>query len=150
MAAGRVMLVRLAKLTRAGETFAFETTLAGRGMRGVLRRCLDSGYRVHVVFLWLPSADVAAARVRRRVELGGHDVPESDIRHRFERGLVNFFDIYRSLSTTWRLFDASGPMERPMIAYGRAGSEPIIVDATLWAVVQEQLRETRERAEGRT
>src|SRR5438067_10698572 len=55
--AGRRMLADLEALRRRRATFAFETTLAGRAYVGWLRRCLADGYAVHLVFLWLQSAD---------------------------------------------------------------------------------------------
>src|SRR5688572_11740246 len=88
--AGRIMLVRINELARAGVDFAFESTLAGRSALPLLTVLLTLGYDVHIVYLWLPSPDLAVARVRRRVETGGHDVPEPVIRRRFRRSLVNF------------------------------------------------------------
>jgi predicted ABC-type ATPase len=73
--AGRVMLERLRVLLRAKRDFAFETTLAGRNHARWLREARASGYRVHLIFLSLPSPDVAVARVEARALSGGHDVP---------------------------------------------------------------------------
>jgi predicted ABC-type ATPase len=63
IAAGRVMLARLRYLARIREDFAFETTLAGRGHARWLLSLRAAGYRVHLTFLWLPSPDLAVARV---------------------------------------------------------------------------------------
>jgi predicted ABC-type ATPase len=92
--AGRLMLERIAELTRERATFAFESTLAGLGMREVLARCRHAGYRIHVLYLWLPSPEVALARVRQRVAAGGHNIPERDVRRRWARSLVNFMRTY--------------------------------------------------------
>lgn len=46
------------------------------------------------MFLWLPSQEFAVQRVAERVIQGGHDIPELDIRRRYDRGLKNLFDIY--------------------------------------------------------
>jgi len=45
-------------------------------------------------FLSLPTADMAMARVAARVAQGGHNVPEADIRRRFDLRLKNFHGIY--------------------------------------------------------
>jgi predicted ABC-type ATPase len=58
-------------------------------------------------FLWLPSAEMAIARVESRVKQGGHNVPSTDIRRRYAAGLKNFFDTYRQIPDEWRLYDAS-------------------------------------------
>jgi len=69
--AGRIMLRRMRELTRQRESFAFETTLAGRSYATWIEDLLCRHYEFHVVFLWLPSADFAVARVADRVRLGG-------------------------------------------------------------------------------
>jgi len=50
---------------------------------------------------------IAIERVRRRVAQGGHNIPENDIRRRFDRGLENFRETYRRIVDTWQLYDAS-------------------------------------------
>ena len=76
--AGRLMLERLDELEAQRASFALETTLSARNFAARLRRMAASGYAVHLVFLWLPSADLAVERVRLRVVAGGHDVPPDD------------------------------------------------------------------------
>lgn len=61
-----------------------------------------------LVFLSLPAADMAVARVAARVTQGGHNVPENDIRRRFAAGLKNFHDIYKNVVDAWILYDNSG------------------------------------------
>jgi len=65
---------------------------------------------VEILFLSLPSAEVAIDRVAMRVRQGGHDIPESVIRRRFQTGLRNFKEVYRSLVDRWSLYDNSGPV----------------------------------------
>jgi predicted ABC-type ATPase len=87
--------------------FAVETTLAGRSYIGLIRAWQAAGYRVGLIFLRLPSADLAVERVRLRVQQGGHDIAEAVIRRRFVQGWANFTEIYRPLVDGWRLYDAS-------------------------------------------
>jgi predicted ABC-type ATPase len=42
-----------------------------------------------------------------RVSEGGHDVPETDVRRRFDRSIRNFLVLYRALADSWFLFDNS-------------------------------------------
>lgn len=76
VAAGRAMLKRFDELAAGRQTFGFETTLASRSFAPRIRRLIIAGYECHLVFLWLPNADFAVARVADRVRLGGHAVPE--------------------------------------------------------------------------
>ena len=121
LAAGRIMLARQRELARQRVGFAFETTLASRSFAPWLADLVRSGYEFHLVFLWLPSADLAVARVATRVQDGGHDVPEETIRRRYDAGLSNFFRLYQPMTTTWQLCDNSGPSGPRPIASGEAG-----------------------------
>ena len=77
------------------KTFAFETTLASRSFVPWLKGLIAAGYEFRLVFLWLPSADPALARVTECVRSGGHDVPEATVRRRYNAGLRNLFSFYR-------------------------------------------------------
>jgi len=66
------------------------------------------GYRIKLIFLSLPDVEIALERVRVRVTQGGHDVEESVIRRRFDKGWNNFHNIYKDLVDTWVLYDNSG------------------------------------------
>jgi predicted ABC-type ATPase len=105
--AGRLVLTRIRELTKAGQDFGFETTLSGRGYVSLLNRMSEEGYQIFLFFLWLPSPDLAVARVINRVRQGGHPVPEPVIRKRFHSGLRNLFQLYRPLLDRWWLYDAS-------------------------------------------
>lgn len=105
--AGRLLLTRIKELTKARHDFGFETTLAGRGYIPKFNEMKNHGYRIVLFFLWLPSADLAVARVKNRVRQGGHNVAEPVIRRRFESGIRNLFQLYRSRLDAWWLYDAS-------------------------------------------
>lgn len=139
IAAGRIMLQRLRKLFEERATFAFETTLASRSFVPWLRRAKASGYGIHLVFLWLPSPDLAIARVGGRVREGGHSVPPETIRRRYRAGLRNLVHLYQPLVSTWRLYDASERVPR-LIAERLATTEVRVYDSDLWTRVLEETR----------
>lgn len=136
--AGRVMLRRLYQLATQRVNFAFETTMASRAFVPWLTRLRDQGYAVHLVYLWLPSVDLAIARVAQRVLMGGHPVPEETIRRRFRAGLRNFLNLYRPLATTWLLYDNSLALAPRLIAEGRASAEPRIADFPAWQSIHSE------------
>lgn len=107
--AGRLMLEEIRHHFLAGESFAFETTLAGRGYLRHIHQWRAAGYLVKLVFLRLNSPEEAMARVAQRVRQGGHDIPEAAIRRRFDAGLKNFERLYAPLVDAWTLYDNSGP-----------------------------------------
>lgn len=130
--AGRIMIVRLRELARDRADFAFETTLAGRAYARWIRGLVRRSHRFHLIFLWLPSATFAVERVRDRVTLGGHHVPEEVVRRRFRAGLENFFDLYRPLCATWRVYDNSSFGEPRLVAFGEEANETEVRDPGRW------------------
>jgi len=105
--AGRLLLARIRELSGGKEDFGFETTLSGRGYLSMIKELKNSGFRIILFFLWLPSADFAVTRVKNRVNQGGHAVPEPVIRRRFEAGIRNLFFLYGSQVDVWWLYDGS-------------------------------------------
>ncbi|TAH38045.1 MAG: Zeta toxin family protein [Planctomycetota bacterium] len=140
--AGRIMLRRLEELARNREDLAFESTLAGLATYRFLTKLVKNGYDCHIYYLWLPSPELAIARVRERVQAGGHDVPEPTIRRRFRRSLVNFDRLYRPLATTWRLYDGGVPGDRPLIAHGKGAGRPVVLNEATWQQIRKQVEES--------
>ena len=106
MQAGRLMLRMIRDMVDRGESFAFETTLSGRGFARMIPEWRERGYQVDLHFFRLPSSDMAVQRVAQRVLQGGHHVPEDVIRRRVEAGLRNFQEIYREIVDEWHLYDS--------------------------------------------
>ena len=65
--AGRILLAEIASKVTHRESFAFESTLAGRGYARGIPRWRAAGYHVKIVFLSLPNVELAIARVAARV-----------------------------------------------------------------------------------
>jgi predicted ABC-type ATPase len=106
--AGRLMLAEMDEQVRQRRSFAFETTLSGHVYARKITKWRSLGYHVKLIFLSLPSVDMAVARVAARVVQGGHDVPEQVIQRRFNSGLRNFEQIYKKIVDAWVLYDNSG------------------------------------------
>ena len=107
LAAGRLVLAELDRLAQARVDFAFESTLSGLVYATRLKRWKIAGYWVHLVFLRVPSAQLALRRIAARVRQGGHDVPKPDVVRRFERSWQNFVKVYQPLADAWTLYDTS-------------------------------------------
>ena len=108
--AGRLMVPEIAAKAAEGESFAFETTLSGRRYARQIPRWRTTGYHVKLLFLSLPTAEIAIARVAARVAQGGHDVAESIIRRRYAAGMINFRNVYCVQVDAWALYDNTGSM----------------------------------------
>lgn len=137
-AAGRILRARLRVLAAAGVDFGFETTLATKSYVPWIIGLKARGYSFELVFLWLPSPDLAVNRVRERVRLGGHDVPEATVRRRYDAGLRNFFRLYRSIADRWTIVDNSPERFPSYIASGSGKITQTVVEATTWADIRNE------------
>jgi predicted ABC-type ATPase len=140
--AGRIMHERLEELRSERASFAVESTISGRSLQGVIRKLNESGYFTLLVYLWLPEPDLAVERVGNRVRLGGHDVPEADVRRRFYRSLANFRRLYSQITHEWRVYHALRLLDEPdlrVIAHGVGDAAATIVDEDAWLQIQKQV-----------
>ena len=134
--AGRTVLQCIAEFTKARTDFAFETTLAGRSYVPLLGAMKKAGFRLHLFYLWIPSPDLCLLRIRYRVEGGGHNVPERDVRRRFARTLGNLFTLYRPLLDTLHFFDNA--TESPRLIFKEEAGKTTIEDAALYEYLRGQ------------
>ena len=132
--AGVLMRNRLRQLRDENVDFATESTLAARTYVPFVRACQTRGYSFHLIYLWLPTSELAIARVAARVRAGGHDIPRETIVRRYEAGRRNFSQLYRPLADTWQVYDNSVAPQR-VVAYGGRNLETEIYDAAAWDVI---------------
>lgn len=79
----------LEEAIRDRHDFAFETTLGGDTITDLLFEARRHGFEVCVWYAGLDSPERHIARVAARVRQGGHDIPERDIRSRYDRSRAN-------------------------------------------------------------
>jgi predicted ABC-type ATPase len=87
--AGRQVVARLRDLITARQSFVHETTLSSRQSLQVMKQARDAGYQIGLIFVVLHSVELNVLRVQERVRMGGHSIPEKDIRRRYDRALAN-------------------------------------------------------------
>lgn len=130
MEASRIMLSRMQNLVKKKQTFSFETTLAGRSYRQMIPEWSSAGYQIVLFFLWLPDVEIAVQRVATRVQGGGHNIPEHDIRRRFRRGLTNLFDLYIPVIDRTFILDSS--YLPPRLVWSCAQNSKTVLDKAAW------------------
>ncbi|HAZ49250.1 MAG TPA: Zeta toxin family protein [Cyanobacteria bacterium UBA11369] len=138
--AGRIMIERLQQLANERVNFAFETTLATRSFAPWIANLRQTGYLFHLFFLWLPSPELAIARVQERVRLGGHDVPEETIRRRYHAGIRNFFHLYRPLADSWFFYDNANTEAPHLLAASEGESGVYVANPLIWQLIEEEYR----------
>lgn len=104
--AWRLGVSQLDEALRDGRDYFFETTLGGKTIAARLARALDAGHEVRIWYAGLESPELHLARVAARVLGGGHDIPEQDIRRRFDDSRRNLIALLPRLNEL-KLFDNS-------------------------------------------
>jgi predicted ABC-type ATPase len=105
--------------------FALETTLGASTIPKLLATAADSGSEVRIWYAGLDSVERHIERVRARVRRGGHDIPEADIRRRFDNSRLNLIHLMPRLAAL-RVYDnsdeadpAKGQPPRPTLVLHR-------------------------------
>ena len=125
--AGRVMLNRINDLLETGQDFAFETTLSSRIFKNFIVKAKTKGYIVNLIFFWLESENLAEKRVQRRVQEGGHNIPNDVIKRRYYSGIKNLFYLYFEICDLVLVYDNS--MSIPELIYERDNSNETIYNS---------------------
>ncbi|MEH1939774.1 MAG: zeta toxin family protein [Nostoc sp.] len=135
--AGRLMIMRLRRLSNSGSDFAFETTLAARSFAPFIIGCRAKGYTINLIYFWLQSVDLAVERVAARVASGGHSIPEDVIRRRYQQGRKNLISLYLPLCDRWIIYDNSNNDTR-LVAEYRRGQQLVVYENAIWNQIRGQ------------
>ena len=122
---GKIMLKQINDYIKKRKSFAFETTLSGKIRKNIINKAQDAGYLVILYFVTLHDTELAIKRVKDRVSIGGHDIPEATVRRRFQRSHLMFHSIYKNISDTWYVFDNTNSKTVP-VANGGKGFQNIV------------------------
>ena len=124
-----------------GSSFTIETTLAGSTMLNEFIRGATSGMRLAVYYVGLNTVDLHIARVAARRREGGHDIPEADIRRRFEaspRNLTLLVPYVTDLTIFDNSAESHGGEPRPEVILHVEGGDlmiaPDLENLPGWAV----------------
>ncbi|MGD9638742.1 MAG: zeta toxin family protein [Alphaproteobacteria bacterium] len=129
--AGKLMLNRIDSLMASKKSFAFETTCSSLTFFDKLKKAKEGGYTIGLIFLWLPSSDMAIERVKIRVSQGGHDIPKQDIIRRYKRGFVNLINHYLPIADKALIYNNVDPHSGKLIAK-KEKNEIIVYNKEIW------------------
>jgi predicted ABC-type ATPase len=96
------------RLLDVGLSFSFETVMSDRRKLAFLRSAREQDYRIYLYFVSTGDVEANVARVRQRVQEGGHAVQELKVRQRFMRCMALLREAIL-LSDRAYLFDSAGP-----------------------------------------
>lgn len=75
------------KLLERRVSFSFETVMSSHDKVALLEKAQSIGYRTYLYYIATDDPAINVSRVKTRVNLGGHDVPEEKIVSRYERSI---------------------------------------------------------------
>ena len=73
-------------------SFNQETTLCGSFALRNIQQAHDLGYEVELYFVCVENVELAKARIRKRVAVGGHGIPDADVERRYTESLQKLKD----------------------------------------------------------
>lgn len=82
--AGRETIKRVQECIRTGISFSIETTLSGKNAIRQMEQAKAAGFEVNLYYVGLENVEYHISRVEMRVAQGGHNIPEEDIRRRYD------------------------------------------------------------------
>jgi predicted ABC-type ATPase/predicted nucleic acid-binding Zn-ribbon protein len=87
--AGRETIRRVKECIEKKRDFSIETTLGGRNVLRQMEMAKKAGFHINLYYVGLANVELHIDRVAQRVSKGGHDIPEADIRRRYESSMKN-------------------------------------------------------------
>lgn len=131
--AGKIFFSNLELCFRQNKSFILESTLSGGYLAGVLKSAKLQSYLITLVYLFLESPQDCINRIKLRVKLGGHYVPDEDVIRRYYRSKKNFWRLYKNMADNWVLLYNSDDKEPQRVAIG-VGEDYIVESEYLFNV----------------
>lgn len=110
------------ELLHEGQTFTFETVMSSRDKVDFMKDARDQGYRVYLYFVATDDPEINLDRVRRRVMLGGHPVPDDKVRKRY-RESIDLMSEACDVAHRAYIFDNSGSEHKLLVDVENADDE---------------------------
>ena len=110
--------------------------MASRSFLPFLKECKRKGYLINYLYIWLKSPELSIARVAKRIEAGGHSVPENIIHQRHIRGFSNFFQLYLPIADSWSFYDNSD--EYPLLIAEKNLTSKKILYPGIWESITKE------------
>lgn len=65
--------------------FTQETTLSGHRILATIKKAIEKGYYIRLYYVGLNTVEESLARIENRVKKGGHNIPDTDVKRRFNK-----------------------------------------------------------------
>lgn len=126
ISAGKIYFQRLDEYFRNNKSFAVESTLSGNNIVRIINKARKQNYKIILVYSFLQNCTICIERVKKRVENGGHNVPEEDIIRRYYKSVIKFWDEYRLIVDGWTMFYNGYDYAPVIVSFGEKDNFDII------------------------
>ena len=126
ISAGKIYFKRLDEYLKNKKSFAVESTLSGNNIIRIVQKAQKQNYKIILVYSFLQNCTTCIERVKKRVENGGHNVPEEDIIRRYYKSIVKFWDEYRMIADEWTMFYNGYDYAPVIVSFGTGNNYSII------------------------
>lgn len=126
ISAGKIYFQRLDEYFRNNKSFAVESTLSGNNIVRIINKARKQNYKIILVYSFLQSCTICIERVKKRVENGGHNVPDEDIIRRYYKSVIKFWDEYRLIVDEWSMFYNGYDYAPVIVSFGEKDNFDII------------------------
>lgn len=116
--AGRILISEIKSKIEKGDSFTFESTLSGLTYFAILKEAKKNGYSIQIYFVYLNKISLNLLRIKKRVSMGGHNIPKATVKRRHLKCFENFWKLYRGLTDNWTILDNSN--SKPKLVMSRA------------------------------
>ncbi len=90
---GKAAIERINNSLKMGINFTQETTLSGSRTLKTIKKARELDYFIRLYYVGVNSADESVKRIKNRVEKGGHDIPEQDVKRRYNKRFEDLANI---------------------------------------------------------
>ncbi len=102
--AGKEVLKQFQNILESGKNLAMETTLSGIFHLKMIENAKSYGYKIVLIYTFLNNPKVCINRIKVRVKMGGHNIPDADVYRRYKRSKNNFLNLYNKKVDEWGLY----------------------------------------------
>lgn len=97
--AGKMAVNLIQTYFSEGVSFNQETTLCGGSILRNIDKAKSLGYTIEMHYVGVNSADIAKQRIRHRMKVGGHGIPDEDVERRFVETFMNLKKVLKKCDT---------------------------------------------------
>ncbi len=82
---GKTSLIGILSRVKMEHGKIVETTLSGHRILATIKKAIERGYYIRLYYVGLNTVEESLARIENRVKKGGHDIPDADVKRRFNK-----------------------------------------------------------------